>query len=132
MTFDGAATVAIDDPLAERIIGLAIEVHRNPGPGLLESAYEECLCAELKAQAIPHRRQVALPVNYKGTKIDCGYRLDIVVDDAVIIELKTVERLSPIHDAQLLTYLWLSGPKRGLLLNFYTPLMKDGIRRLVL
>lgn len=117
------------DPVTNRIIGLAIDVHRVLGPGLLESAYEECLCFELKEQGIPFRRQVPLPVIYKSVSLDCGYRMDIVVDDEVIVELKTVERILPIHDAQLLTYLKLSGIRTGLLLNFNTAVLKDGIRR---
>jgi GxxExxY protein len=120
------------DPLTQQIIGLAIEVHRALGPGLLESAYEECLCFELKNNDIPFARQVALPVVYKAVRLDCGYRMDIVVRNEVIIELKTVERLHPIHDAQLLTYLRLSGLKKGLILNFHAPALKDGLRRMVL
>ncbi len=120
------------DPLTEKIIGLAIEVHRALGPGLLESAYEECLCFELKTSGVTFQRQVALPVIYKSVRLDCGYRMDIVVQDEVVIELKTVERLHPIHDAQLLTYLRLSGRKKGLILNFHAPVLKDGLRRLVL
>src|SRR5438105_418264 len=108
------------DPLTEKIIGFAIEVHRRLGPGLLESAYEECLCFELGQAAIPFRRQAALPIVYKSVRLDCGYRLDILVDDQVIIELKTVERLMPIHEAQMLTYMKLSGIHAGLLLNFNT------------
>ncbi|MCH7930605.1 MAG: GxxExxY protein [Proteobacteria bacterium] len=120
------------DPLSNRVIGLAIEVHRGLGPGLLESAYEECLCYEFKTNDVPFRRQVPLPVIYKSVKLDCGYRMDIVVDETLVVELKTVERLLPLHDAQLLTYLKLSGIRKGLLLNFNTPVLKDGIRRLVL
>lgn len=89
--------------LTERIIGLAIEVHRELGPGLLESAYEECLCAELRQNGLSHERQVSLPVVYKSTRLDCGYRLDIVVEKEVVVEIKAVERLVPIHDAQVLT-----------------------------
>ena len=120
------------DPLTEIVIGLAIEVHRELGPGLLESAYEECFCYELKANEVPHRRQVALPVIYKTIKLDCGYRMDVVIDDRLVVELKTVDRLLAVHDAQLLTYLKLSGIGTGLLLNFNTAVLKDGIRRLVL
>ena len=97
------------DPLTEKVIGLAIDVHRGLGPGLLESAYEECLCYELKSQDVSFRRQVSLPVVYKSVELNCGYRMDIVVDDKLVVELKTVERLLPLHDAQLLTYLKLSG-----------------------
>jgi GxxExxY protein len=120
------------DPLTETVIGLAIEVHRALGPGLLESAYEACFCYELKANEVPHRRQVPLPVSYKTIKLDCGYRMDVVVEDRLVVELKTVDRLLPVHDAQLLTYLKLSGIATGLLLNFNTAVLKDGIRRLVL
>ena len=121
-----------NDPLTEKVIGLAIEVHRHLGPGLLESAYEECLCFELKTNGIVHDRQVPLPVTYKNAKLECGYRMDVVVENGLIIELKTVDRLLPIHEAQLLTYLKLSGLKTGLLLNFNSSVLKDGIRRLVL
>ncbi len=120
------------DPLTEKVIGLAIDVHRGLGPGLLESAYEECLCFELKSHDVSFRRQVSLPVVYKSVELNCGYRMDIVVDDKLVVELKTVERLLPLHDAQLLTYLKLSGIQTGLLLNFNTPVLKDGVRRLVL
>jgi GxxExxY protein len=119
-----------NDVLTERVIGFAIEVHRQLGPGLLESAYEECLCFELKQEGLLFRRQVALPVVYKSVRLDCGYRLDIVIEDRVISELKTVERLLPIHEAQMLTYLKLSGIRTGLLLNFNCAVLKDGLRRL--
>src|SRR6516225_7754787 len=98
-----------NDLLTQRVIGFAIEVHRQLGPGLLESAYEECLCFELEQASIAFRRQVALPVIYKWVRLDCGYRLDIVVENRVILELKTVERLLPIHEAQMLTYMKLAG-----------------------
>ena len=120
------------DRLTEQVIGLAIEVHRHLGPGLLESAYETCVCFELDSVGLKSGRQVPLPVTYKGVKLDCGYRLDIVIEGQLIVELKTVDRLMPIHDAQLLTYLRLSGIRTGLLLNFNTALLKDGLRRLVL
>ncbi len=120
------------DPLTDRIIGLAIEVHRSLGPGLLESAYEECLCYELKRSDIPFRRQVPLPVVYKEVKLDCGYRMDVVVDDKLVVELKTVERLAPVHDAQILTYLRLSGLPVGLLMSFNVAVLRDGIKRFVL
>jgi GxxExxY protein len=126
------ATTRENDPLTERIIGFAIEVHRQLGPGLLESAYEECLCYELRQSDLAFKRQVPLAVTYKSVRLDCGYRLDVVVEDKVILELKTVERLMPIHDAQMLTYLKLSGIRTGLLLNFNTAVLKDGLRRLVL
>jgi GxxExxY protein len=121
-----------NDPLTQRIIGFAIEVHRQLGPGLLESAYEECLCYELREAGLAFQQQVPLPVIYKAVRLDCGYRIDIVVEDSVTLELKTVERLIPIHEAQLLTYLRLSGLRTGLLLNFNSPVLRDGIRRMVL
>jgi GxxExxY protein len=120
------------DLLTERIIGFAIEVHRQLGPGLHESAYEECLCYELKQSEVGFRRQVPLPVIYKSIRLDCGYRIDVVVEELVILELKTVERLMPIHEAQILTYLKLSGLHTGLLLNFNSAVLKDGLRRMVL
>jgi GxxExxY protein len=120
------------DPLTNRVIGLAIGVHRELGPGLLESAYEECLCFELKQSGIDFSRQMPLAIVYKGIQLDCGYRLDIVVQRDLILEIKSVDQLMPIHDAQLLTYLKLSGHKVGLLMNFNTVFLKDGIRRFVL
>jgi len=118
--------------LGERVIGLGIEVHRALGPGLLESLYEESLCQELKTADIEFARQVPLSVTYKGTQLDCGYRMDIVVANEVLVEVKSVDRLLPIHDAQVLTYLKLSGLKVALLMNFNSILLKDGLRRLVL
>lgn len=118
--------------LTSVVIGAAIEVHRALGPGLLESAYEECLCYELSAHGVRFNRQVPLPVVYKGVKLDCGYRMDIVVEDSIVLELKCVEHISPIHEAQLLTYLRLSHHEVGLLLNFNGPVMRDGIIRKVL
>lgn len=115
-----------------QVIGFAIEVHRVLGPGLLESAYEECLCHELSHNDVVFRRQVPLPVRYKDVNLDCGYRMDIVVAEKLIVELKTVERILPVHEAQLMTYLKLSGLRRGLLLNFNSAVLKDGIRRIVL
>ncbi len=122
----------MSDPLTQKVIGAAIEVPRHLGPGLLESAYEECLCWELGRQGINVRRQVPLPVTYKEVKLDLGYRLDLVVDERLIVELKTVEKLLPIHEAQLLTYLKLSGLGTGLLLNFNSAVLRDGIKRMVL
>jgi GxxExxY protein len=120
------------DPVTDRVIGLAIEVHRQLGPGLLESVYEECLCYEMQVQGIPYRRQVQLPIQYKGVHLECGHRMDIVVDEKLIIEIKSVDKLLPLHEAQLLTYLKLSGIRTGLLLNFNAMLLKDGIKRMVL
>ena len=121
----------IHEELSGKLITAAIEVHRTLGPGLLESAYELYLCHELKLNRIPFRRQVPLPVSYKGVNLDCGYRLDIVVDDRIILELKSVGELSALHEAQLLTYLKLRKLKLGLLMNFNVPLLKDGIKRVV-
>ena len=109
-------TLSHGGALSERVIGLAIDVHRQLGPGLLESAYEECLCFELLQSGIRHERQVAQPILYKGTRLDCGYRMDVVAERELIIEVKSVERLMAIHDAQVLTYLRLSGMKIGLLI----------------
>jgi len=117
--------------LTERVIGACIEIHRALGPGLLESAYEECLCYELSQAGMKFERQKPLPVNYKDVKLDCGYRLDLVVEEKVIIELKAVESLLPIHEAQLLTYLKLSGITLGLLINFNVAMLKQGIKRIV-
>ena len=122
----------IHQELTEQMIAAAIEVHKHLGPGLLESAYEECLCHELSLRGLQFVRQVSLPVTYKGVKLDCGYRLDVVVEDKVILELKSVDEVTSLHEAQLPTYLRLSGKKVGLLLNFNTPVMKDGITRRVL
>ena len=118
--------------ITETIIGAAIEVHRVLGPGLLESSYEECLCRELTLRQLPFERQRPLPVEYKGVHLDCGYRLDMLVADAVVVEVKAVERVLPIHEAQLLTYLRLGGWKVGLLINFNVPVLKREIRRCVL
>jgi len=120
------------DALTSRVIGLAMEVHRALGPGLLESAYEECLCYELASHGIRFDRQVPLPVIYKSVRLDCAYRLDLAIEDMLVAELKTVERILPVHEAQLLTYLRLSGRTTGLILNFHVAVLKDGIRRLVL
>lgn len=120
------------DRLTAAVLGAAIEVHRTLGPGLLESVYEECLCHELTLGGTCFARQVPLPVQYKGVHLDCGYRMDLVVADQLVVEVKSVERLLALHDAQLLTYLRLSGIKKGLLLNFNTRILKHGIRRLVL
>jgi GxxExxY protein len=121
-----------DQELTHTIIGAAIEVHRTLGPGLLESAYEECLAHELTLQHVPFERQKPVPVVYKGMKLECGYRIDLLVDGRVVVELKAVEVLAPVHDAILLTYLRLSGCKIGLLINFHVAVLKDGIRRRVL
>lgn len=123
----------LQEHLTEQIIGAAIEVHRTLGPGLLESAYEECLCHEFHIRGIDFRRQVPLPVECKGVRFDCGYRIDIVVEDAVILELKCVEHVLPVHEAQLLTYLKLTGKRVGLILNFhFATLVRGGIVRRVI
>ena len=121
-----------DDVLTEQILGAAIEVHRALGPGLLESAYEQCLCHELNLRGLGFARQVGIPVSYKGVKLDCGYCADLIVASEVVLELKAVERLSAVHEAQLLTYLKLTGLRKGLLINFNVSLLRDGIRRRVL
>ncbi len=120
------------DPRTSAIIGAAIEVHRHLGPGLPESAYEECLCHELHLCGMAFERQVELPVLYKGLKLDCGYRIDLIVNQEVVLELKAIERILPIHQAQLLTYMKLSGMSVGLLINFNAPLLTQGIIRRVL
>ena len=122
----------IAEELTRLIIGAAIEVHRVLGPGLLESVYEECLCYELSLRGLRFQRQVPLPVVYKQIKLDCGFRMDLVVEDAVILEIKSVDAIHPVHEAQLLTYLKLSGKRVGLMINFNVPVLKDGITRRVL
>jgi GxxExxY protein len=117
--------------LTETIIGAAIEVHKALGPGLLESAYEECLTHELSLTNISFERQVPVPLTYKSFPVDCGYRLDILVEKTVVVELKAVEALQPIHQAQLLTYLKIGGWPIGLLINFNVPVLRKGIKRLV-
>ena len=122
----------MDGALTGKVIGAAIEVHRLTGPGLLESTYQECLCRELLLRRIPFQRQVALPAEYKGVRLDCSYRLDLVVDSAVVVEIKAVAAIEPVHEAQLLTYLKLGGWSCGLLINFNVVALRHGIRRLVL
>lgn len=117
--------------LTERIIGAAIEVHRVLGPGLLESTYEECMCRESCLRDLPFERQRELPLEYKGMKLDCGYRLDMLVAQKVVIEIKSVSEIEPIHTAQVLTYLKLGGWQVGLLINFNVPVLKNGIKRIV-
>jgi len=118
--------------ISQAIIGAAIEVHRTLGPGLLESAYEQCLSHEFSLRNIPFERQKPLPVDYKRILLDCGYRLDFLVAGLVVVEVKAMECLLPIHQAQLLSYLKLGGWKLGLLINFHTALLRDGIKRVVL
>ncbi len=118
--------------LTHETIGAAIEVHRLLGPGLLESSYRECLCRELALRGVNYRREYGIPLQYKGIHLDCGYRIDLLVADLVVVEIKAVEQLAPVHEAQLLTYLRVGGWKVGLLINFNVVLLKDGIRRRVL
>ena len=115
--------------ITERIIEAAIEVHKVLGPGLMESAYEECLCRELALRGIGVERQLPLPVEYKGARLDCAYRVDLLVEQSVVVEIKSLSSIEPIHEAQLLTYLKLGGWKLGLIVNFNVPVLKDGIRR---
>ena len=122
----------LHEELSNKVIGAAIEVHRVLGPGLLENAYEQCLCQELQVNKIQFRRQVSLPIIYKNTRLNCGYEMDIVVEEKIVLELKAVEKLQPIHEAQLMTYLRLSGYRVGILMNFNVVLLKNGMKRLVL
>lgn len=122
----------LDENLTKEIIGAAIEVHRTLGPGLLESAYEQCLCYELSQRGLKVVRQVPLPIKYKEVTLDCGYRVDILVEDRVVLELKVEKKITDIDRAQLLTYLKLSGKKLGLLLNFHVGVLREGILRMVL
>ena len=122
----------IHGEITEKVIGAAIEVHKHLGPGLLESAYEACLCHELQIRGLSFQRQVALPMDYKGLHVEAAFRLDLMVEGKVIVELKSQEGILPIHEAQLMTYMKLTGTRVGLLLNFNVPTMKDGIVRRVL
>ena len=115
--------------MTQKIIGCAIEVHKTLGPGLLESAYEECLAFELKKAGFSIKRQQPTPVVYKEVKLDCGYRIDIIVENSIILELKVVDEFNPVHEAQILTYMKLSGKSVGLLMNFNVTMLKNGIRR---
>ena len=124
-------TKLIVSDLAKRVLGAAIEVHRELGPGLLESTYERCLAHELAIQGIVCRTQVALPVIYKGLEIECGYRIDMLVEESLILELKSLDRLTAVHEAQILTYLRLARIRQGFLINFNVRLLKDGIRSFV-
>lgn len=124
--------ISKEDDLSHRIIGAAIEVHKELGPGLLESAYEACLAREMELRGIPFERQLPLPVVHKDLKLDCGYRMDLVADDSVIIQVKSVDALNEVHEAQCLSYLRFSNKRLCLLLNFNTLLMKEGIKRVLL
>lgn len=119
------------DLITRRIIGAAIEVHRRLGPGLLESAYEACLAFELRERGLKIEQQKPLPVAYKDVQLECGYRLDLVVEDAVVVEIKAIEQLAPIHDAQVLSYLRIANKRVGLLINFHTRVLKNGLKRIV-
>lgn len=119
------------EQLTGQVIGAAIEVHKQLGPGLLESTYQACLCHELELRGISYESEKPLPLEYKGIKLECGYRKDVLVAGAVIVEIKSVEALAPIHEAQLLTYLKLTGIKAGFLINFNVVVLKNGFRRLV-
>jgi len=118
--------------LTREIIGAAVEVHKHLGPGLLESAYQQCLAREMAIRTIPYRYELPLPLEYKGLRMKCGYRIDFLVADAVVVEIKSVEAIAPVHYAQLLTYLRIGGWKVGLLINFNVLVLKNGIRRKVL
>jgi len=118
--------------LTKEIIGAAIEVHRHLGPGLLESAYQQCLARELQLKEIPYQYEWPFPLEYKGLRLKCGYRVDLLVDNAVVVETKSIEAIAPVHEAQLLTYMRLGGWKVGLLINFNVLVLKNGIRRRVL
>lgn len=120
-----------DNDITHQIIGAAIEVHKRLGPGLLESAYEECLTHELHLRRLQVARQVPVPIVYRETKLECGYRIDLLVQSRVVVELKSVEALAPIHEAIILTYLRLSGRRLGLLINFNVNVLKDGVRRFI-
>lgn len=120
------------DELSNKVIGCAIEVHRNLGPGLLESAYEQCLSYELLQTGISHQTQKEISVKYKEITLNCGYKADIMVEDKLIVELKAVDKVTPVYEAQILTYMKLTNIKTGLLINFNVKLLKDGIRRFVL
>ena len=117
--------------ITSKIIGCAIEVHRNLGPGLLESAYEECLAFELTKSGLNIRRQQSVPVVYKDIKLDCGYRIDIIVENSVVLELKVVDEFNPVHEAQIFTYMKFADKKAGLLINFNVTVLRNGIRRFV-
>ncbi len=120
-----------ENEISNKILGCAIEVHKQLGPGLLESAYQECLFFELKERGLKVRKEVPMPITYKDVKLDHGYRIDLLVEEKVVIEIKTVELLNDVHTAQVLTYLKLGGYKLGLLLNFHVSILKNGIKRII-
>jgi GxxExxY protein len=121
----------MDNQITEKIIGAAIEVHKALGPGLLESAYQECLFFELKKQGLNVKKEVSLPILYKDIKLDHGYRIDLLVEDKIVLELKTVEKFTDVHTAQILTYMKLGHFPLGLLINFHTKLLKNGLKRFI-
>jgi GxxExxY protein len=125
------ASWSAENVLTDKIIGAAIEVHRHLGPGLLEAVYEECLCYELSQMGLKFQRQVHLPIHYKGVKFDSAYKMDLVVEDAIVIEIKATEEMLPVHAAQLLTYLKSSNKRVGLLINFNVPILRNGLKRIV-
>jgi len=120
------------NPISEKTIGAAIEVHRHLGPGLLESTYHTCLCRELELRKVAHHSQIALPIEYKGVRIARGYLIDLLVEDSLIVEIKSVDKLLPIHSSQLMTYMRLQGVSSGLLMNFNVAILPHGIRRILL
>jgi GxxExxY protein len=120
------------NPISEKTIGAAIEVHRHLGPGLLESSYHTCPCRELEIRNIPYRSQLSVPIHYKGLEIAKGYVLDLLVEDSLVVEIKSIDKLAQVHTAQLMTYMRLQGVSAGLLLNFNVPLLPQGIRRILL
>ncbi|MBN1126147.1 MAG: GxxExxY protein [Sedimentisphaerales bacterium] len=118
--------------LSNKVIGCAIEVHKTLGPGLLESAYQQCLCHELRLNNLSFEMEKPQPVRYKGCRLDCGYRIDILIEEEIIVELKSVEKIKPIHEAQILSYMKLAEIKYGFLINFNVPLLKEGLKSFVL
>ncbi len=126
------ADILVENQLSNRVIGLAIEIHRNLGPGLLESAYEQCFCHELKMHGIRFENQVEIPLVYKGLNLDCVYRADLIVEKKLVLEIKAVASIEPIHEAQLITYLKLTYLKLGLILNFNERYLKDGVKRIIM
>ncbi|MCC7476920.1 GxxExxY protein [bacterium] len=125
-------SAVVRDALTEAVIGAAIEVHRTIGPGMLENAYNQCLCHELHLRQLAFQREVPLPLNYKGIRLDCGYRLDIVVEGRLVLELKAIDKVLPVHKQQLLSYLRMGGYNTGLLINFSAYKLVNGLTRLVL
>jgi GxxExxY protein len=119
-------------PIVEKILACAIQVHRSLGPGLLESSYDHCFSYECTLRGIPFRRQVPLPVVYREVRLDCGYRLDYLIEDSVLVEIKSVEQLNPLHHAQMMTYLRLAGCRRGLIINFNVKRLMDGVKSILM